>query len=118
MGDCDGRARASRSSSLSGLPTLVRKLSVSMEGMQANEQALEDVDCAPPMWGTRYGGLAGQRSDDLGPDPPVVLSHSSLRSRHRHDRTQSLLRLPIDEVLCSRSYVPGECPVVVCFLNA
>ena len=45
--------------SLSGLTTLARQLSMNIEGMQDDEAALEEIDRASPMWGTRHGGLAG-----------------------------------------------------------
>lgn len=85
--------------SLSGLTTLARQLSVNMEEMQEDEHALEEADRVSPMWGTRHGGLAGHRPDDLGPDPPGVLSQSSSRSGSRRDDRQSPLRLPLDEDL-------------------
>ncbi|TFK80902.1 hypothetical protein K466DRAFT_503075 [Polyporus arcularius HHB13444] len=87
-------ARSTRS--LSGLTTLARQLSVNMEEMQDREYELEEADRVSPMWGTRYGGLAGQRPDDLGPDPPGVLSQSSSRSGYLRG-AQSPLRLPLDE---------------------
>ncbi|KAI0715896.1 hypothetical protein C8T65DRAFT_642804 [Cerioporus squamosus] len=73
-------ARSTRS--LSGLTTLARQLS-------DREHELEEAD-------PRYGGLAGQRPQDLGPDPPGVLSQSSSRSGYLRD-AQSPLRLPLDE---------------------
>ena len=95
-------ARSTRS--LSGLTTLARQLSANMEEMQDREQELELEEAeeagserASPMWGARYGGLAGQRPDDLGPDPPGVLSHSSSRSGYLRDEAQSPLRLPLDD---------------------
>ncbi|KAI0715891.1 hypothetical protein C8T65DRAFT_642778 [Cerioporus squamosus] len=87
-------ARSTRS--LSGLTTLARQLSVNLEEMQDREHELEEADRASPMWGARYGGLAGQRPQDLGPDPPGVLSQSSSRSGYLRD-AQSPLRLPLDE---------------------
>ncbi|TBU27978.1 hypothetical protein BD311DRAFT_739615 [Dichomitus squalens] len=83
--------------SLSGLTNLARQLSVNIGEMQDDEAALEEIDRVSPMWGTRYGGLAGVRPDDLGPEPPEVLSQSSSRSGYRRDDMQSPLRLPLDE---------------------
>ncbi|RPD60406.1 hypothetical protein L226DRAFT_615868 [Lentinus tigrinus ALCF2SS1-7] len=88
-------ARSTRS--LSGLTTLARQLSANMEEMQDREQELEEADRASPMWGARYGGLSGQRPEDLGPDPPGVLSQSSSRSGYLRDDPQSPLRLPLDD---------------------
>ncbi|CDO71406.1 hypothetical protein BN946_scf184908.g164 [Trametes cinnabarina] len=87
-------ARSTRS--LSGLTTFAHQLSINLEEMQDREHELEEADRVSPMWGARYGGLAGQRPQDLGPDPPGVLSQSSSRSGYLHD-AQSPLRLPLDE---------------------
>ncbi|KAI0753998.1 hypothetical protein C8Q80DRAFT_1136045 [Daedaleopsis nitida] len=81
-------ARSTRS--LSGLTTLARQLSMSMDEMQENEHALEEADRVSPMWGSRHG----HRPEGFSPGP---VSQSSSRSGYRREGTQSPLRLPLDE---------------------
>lgn len=86
---------------LSGLTSLARQLNENMEEMEAYENMMEgyDRDRASPMWGARYGGLGGQRPDDLGPEPSQVLSQSPPGLMYEREGTGTPLRLPIDATL-------------------
>ncbi|KAI0367408.1 hypothetical protein BV20DRAFT_950322 [Pilatotrama ljubarskyi] len=88
-------ARSTRT--LSGLTSLARQLNENIEEMEAYEAMGEgyERDRASPMWGARYGGLGGQRPDDLGPEPTQVLSQSPPGLIYEREGTGTPLRLPI-----------------------
>ncbi|KAI0063839.1 hypothetical protein BV25DRAFT_1899064 [Artomyces pyxidatus] len=70
---------ASRSSHAgSGLMNLTRQLSEELEALQDERGMSQDYGDSSQMWGRRYGGLRGPRSQDSRTDPNVILSTSSL----------------------------------------
>ncbi|KAH9930813.1 hypothetical protein B0H21DRAFT_104970 [Amylocystis lapponica] len=83
---------------VSGLTTLARQLTEDLEELQDSGRQSFDQDVPSPSWGRRFGGLRGQRPDDMRIDPNIVLARTS----SRHDlppMTTSPLRLPIDHSL-------------------
>ncbi|KAI0941838.1 hypothetical protein AcV7_002412 [Taiwanofungus camphoratus] len=83
--------------SVSGLTTLARQLTEDIEELR--ELARDSIDSGEdmsPMWGRRFGGLRGQRPDDAGPDPNIVLSPTSSGASSPPDAT-SPLRFPLDQ---------------------
>ena len=75
----DVSSQASRS--VSGLTNLARQLSEDLEELRSVERDLSNMsDRDSPMWGRRFGGLRGERPEDMMDDPNVVLSQSRVSS--------------------------------------
>ncbi|KAI0641468.1 hypothetical protein C8Q79DRAFT_919456 [Trametes meyenii] len=89
-------ARSTRT--LSGLTSLARQLNENMEEMEAYETMMEgyERERSSPMWGARYGGVGGRRSEDMGPEPTQVLSQSPPGLVYEREGSGTPLRLPID----------------------
>jgi len=82
--------------SVSGLTTLARQLAEDLEELrQENRDSVDSNEPVSPMWGRRFGGLRGQRPDEVGPDPNVVLSRTSSEANSPPDAV-SPLRFPLD----------------------
>ncbi|KAH8082808.1 hypothetical protein BXZ70DRAFT_585687 [Cristinia sonorae] len=75
----DVSSQASRS--VSGLTNLARQLTEDLEELReshADSSSEHEEDRSSPMWGRRFGGLRGERPEDMEDhDPNVVLSVSS-----------------------------------------
>ncbi|KAL6299205.1 hypothetical protein BKA93DRAFT_830085 [Sparassis latifolia] len=84
---------------VSGLTTLARQLSEDLEELRdLARDSYESGEATSPMWGRRFGGLHGERPDDLRENPNVVLSQSPSGSNSSPE-TSSRLGLPLDRSL-------------------
>ncbi|THH32094.1 hypothetical protein EUX98_g2091 [Antrodiella citrinella] len=95
----DVSSQASRS--LSGLTNLARQLSEDLVELREVERDLsfsERDSRTSPMWGSRYGGMRGDRPDEMDDNNNVVTSHSHISSESSSFGGSATLplRLPTD----------------------
>ncbi|KZT66249.1 hypothetical protein DAEQUDRAFT_813694 [Daedalea quercina L-15889] len=83
--------------SVSGLTTLARQLAEDLDEIRLMSQDSIDDSEASPMWGRRFGGLRGQRPEDVGPHPNIVLSGPSSDVSTPPQASSPPLRFPIDQ---------------------